>query len=121
MNGSVFGPDMVPIKHVGKYLEEQSNKDSYVGRVLEPREKRNMSLIKQMQEYGMPEEIFEEARDAEAQSTDAVMCLVDELIWTDDYVISRQMVDLILRYCEEASLRELIQLLQELFAPDVQA
>lgn len=124
MDRNLFGPDMVPIESVGSYLERKINEDSFVARVLEPQEKRNMKLIEQMQECGMPEEALEEARDAEAQSTDVLMCLIDELILTGDYVVPRKLVDLILQNGTEAAVRELVQLLQEfqeLCDPDARA
>lgn len=121
MDRNSFGPDMVPIQSVGSYIEGKINEDSFVARVLEPREKRNMKLIEQMQECGMPEEAIEEARDAEAQSTEVFMCLIDELMLTNDYVVPRQLVDLILQHCEEVAARELVQLLREAFGSDTQA
>lgn len=121
MDRNSFGPDMVPIESVGSYLERKINEDSFVARVLEPLEKRNMKLIEQMQECGMPEEAIEEARDAEAQSTDVLMCLIDELILTGDYVVPRKLVDLIFQNGTETAVRELVQLFQELYNPDARA
>lgn len=121
MDRNSFGPDMVPIESVGSYLERKINEDSFAARVLEPQEKRNMKMIEHMQECGMPEEAIEEARDAEAQSTDVLMCLVDELLLTGDYVVPRKLVDLIFQNATEAAVRELVQLLRELYYPDVQA
>lgn len=115
MDRNLFSPDMVPIESVGSYVEKVIDDDSFVLRILEPLEKRNMELIKLMQAYGMPEEAIEEARDAEAQSTEVLMCLIDELSAFDDYVVPRCLVDIIIKYGEEPALRELVHLLRERF------